>query len=509
MSVIDNQVRSVIDRLWLDFATGGISNSLIIIEQISFLMFARLLDMEESQHERNALRPGQSSHHLFRVDQQTLRWKNWSKMSDGEAMLKFVRDEVFPHLRILSSKKIAFCEYMKNISLQISKANLLVSVVEQLGKLPLGNTDSQGELYEYLLSRLTTAGIHGQFRTPHPIIKLMVQLVDPKPSEIIGDPACGTAGFLVAVKEYWGKTYSARELVETVEDCSKNYSRDQRELNQEHIQHGMFYGFDFDATMLRLAAMNLMLHGVENPELHYMDTLSKVFPEKFPAIADGEQGGLDIILSNPPFKGALAEDVHPSLLKIVQTRKSELLFIVLILRMLKHGGRSATIVPDGVLFGSSKAHLAVREYLLDRNQLEAVISLPVGVFRSFTGLSTAILVCTKGGCTQDVFFYDAQADGLLPGEKCQENTDNDLSDVLTQYRRWRNGESDFSDRTAKAFKVSAADIRAHNFELSINRYRETTHQEVKFEEPKVILARMRMLEVEIQRDLSELEAMLR
>ena len=507
--MIDNQVKSDIDRLWLDFVTGGISNSLIIIEQISCLIFARLLDREEAQHERNALCSGKSPHYFFRVDQQTLRWKNWSRMSDGETMLKFVRDEVFPHLRIIGGKKFTFGEYMKSVLLQISKASLLVSVVEQLEKLPLDNSDTQGDLYEYLLSKLTTAGIHGQFRTPHHIIKLMVELVDPKPSETIGDPACGTAGFLVAVMEYLRKTYSKPEFVETLEGSSKSYSGDHIEHNHEHIQHGMFHGFDFDATMLRLAAMNLMLHGVKNPDLHYMDTLSKVFPEKFPAIADGDQGGLDIILSNPPFKGTLAEDVHPSLLKIVQTRKSELLFIVLILRMLKCGGRSAIIVSDGVLFGSSKAHLTVREYLLDRNQLEAVISLPSGVFRSFAGLSTAILVFTKGGSTQDVFFYDAQADGLSQEEKCQENVDNDLSDVLTQYRRWRNGKGDFADRTAKAFKVSAADIRAHNFELLINRYKEIRHQEVKSEEPKVILARMRMLEAEIQRDMAELEAMLR
>ncbi|MEQ1743318.1 MAG: class I SAM-dependent DNA methyltransferase [Candidatus Nitrotoga sp.] len=507
--MINNQVKSDIDRLWLDFATGGISNSLIIIEQISFLMFTRLLDMEESQHERNASRTDESSYHLFRVDQQPLRWKNWSQMSDGEAMLKFVRDEVFPHLRILGSKKFTFGEYMKNVSLQISKASLLVSVVEQIEKLPLGNSGTQGDLYEYLLSKLTTAGIHGQFRTPHHIIKLMVELIDPKPSETIGDPACGTAGFLVAVMEYLRKTCAAPEFVEAREDGSKSYSSDMPELHQEQVQHNMFHGFDFDATMLRLAAMNLMLHGVKNPDLHYMDTLSKVFPEKFPAIADGDKGGLDIILSNPPFKGTLAEDVHPSLLKIVQTRKSELLFVVLILRMLKSGGRSAIIVPDGVLFGSSRAHLAVREYLLDHNQLEGVISLPSGVFRSFAGLSTAILLFTKGGSTQDVFFYDAQADGLSQQEMGQENADNDLSDVLTQYRRWRNGESDFADRTAKAFKVSAADIRAQNFELSINRYRETRHQEVKCEEPKVILAHMRTLEAEIQRDMAELEAMLR
>lgn len=507
--MVNNQIKNDIDRLWLDCATGGISNSLIIIEQISFLIFARLLDIEEAQHERNALRSDESPHHLFRVDQQTLRWQNWSRMIDGEDMLKFVRDEVFPHLRILGGKKFTFSEYMKNVSLQISKASLLVSVVEQIERLPLDNTDIQGDLYEYLLSKLTTAGIHGQFRTPRHIIKLMVELIDPKPSETIGDPACGTAGFLVATIEYLRKTCSTPESIETLKSGSKSYSGELIELKQKHIQHSMFHGFDFDATMLRLAAMNLMLHGVENPDLHYMDTLSKAFPEKFPAIADGDKGGLDIILSNPPFKGTLAEDVHPSLLKIVQTRKSELLFVVLILRMLKSGGRSATIVPDGVLFGSSKAHLAVREYLLDHNQLEGVVSLPSGVFRSFAGLSTAILLFTKGGRTQDVFFYDAQADGFSQEEKCQENADNDLSDVLTQYRRWRNGESDFTDRTAKAFKVSAAEIRAQNFELSINRYRETGHQEMKCEEPKVILAHMRMLEAEIQQDMAELEAMLR
>ncbi len=507
--MINNQVKSDIDRLWLDFATGGISNSLIIIEQISFLMFARLLDMEEAQHERNDSHTGESPYHFFRDDQQALRWKNWSRMSDGESMLTFVRDKVFPHLRILGGKKFTFGEYMKNVSLQISKASLLVSVVEQIEKLPLGNSSTHGDLYEYLLSKLTTAGIHGQFRTPHHIIKLMVELIDPKPSETICDPACGTAGFLVAAMEYLRKTCSAPEFAETLEDGSKSCSGDQLELNQEHIQHSMFYGFDFDATMLRLAAMNLMLHGVENPDLHYMDTLSKAFPEKFPAIADGDNGGLDIILSNPPFKGSLAEDVHPCLLKIAQTRKSELLFVILILRMLKSGGRSATIVPDGVLFGSSRAHLAVREYLLVHNQLEAVISLPSGVFRSFAGLSTAILLFTKGGRTQDVFFYDAQTDELSQQEQCQEHAGNNLSDVLTQYRRWRNGESDFTDRTAKAFKVSSGEIRAHNFELSMNRYRQTRHQEVKCEEPKVILAHMRTLEAEIQRDMAELEALLR
>jgi type I restriction enzyme M protein len=482
--MIENQIKNDIDRLWLDFATGGISNSLIIIEQISFLMFARLLDMEESQYEGHAATTDESRHPIFRVDQQALRWNNWSRMTDGEAMLKLVRDEVFPHLRVLGSNKFTFGEYMKNVSLQIPKASLLVLVVEQLEKLPLDDNNILVDVYEYLLSKLTTAGIHGQFLTPHHVAKLMVELVDPKPFETIGDPACGTAGFLVAAIEYLRRNYSAPEFDETLRN--------------------KIYGFDFDATMLRLAAMNLMLHGVNNPDLNYMDTLSKVFPEKFPTLADGDNGGLDIILSNPPFKGTLADDVHPSLLKIAQTKKSELLFIIQILRMLKTGGRSAIVIPEGVLLGASRAHLAVREYLVDHNRLEGIISLPSGIFKSYTGLSTAIVLFSKGGNTQDVLFYDAQTDGLLS----HENAD-DLSDILVQFRRWRNEEGDFSDQTAKAFKVSAADIRAHNFELSINRYRQVRHAEVECEEPEMILARMQKLGEEIQRDMAELEAMLR
>jgi type I restriction enzyme M protein len=503
--MITNQLKSDIDRLWSEFWTGGITNPLTVIEQISFLMFARLLDIEETRFEKMAGRTGKSPNKNFSPDQQNLRWKNWSEYG-GEEMLRHVRDQVFPHLRDLGGKETTFSEYMKDATCMVSKASLLVSAVTQIKLLPLGNSDIKGDLYEYMLSKLSTAGINGQFRTPRHIIKLMIELLDPKPTEVVGDPACGTAGFLVGIMEYLRQQYSSPELVETFEDGSKSYPGDRLEPYREHIQNEMFHGFDFDVTMLRIAAMNLMLHGVENPDIHYQDTLSKNFPDKFKLQAED---GFDVIAANPPFKGTLdEEDVHPSLLKKAKTRKTELLFIVLILRMLKNGGRSATIVPDGVLFGSSKAHVALRQHLIDENQLEAVISLPSGVFKPYAGVSTAILIFTKGGQTDDVLFYDVQADGFSLDDKRQEISHNDLPDVLVQFQKHHTASADFSDRTAKAFTVPVADIRGNKYDLSLNRYKETIHKDVTFDQPAEILGRMKTLEAEIHADIAELEEML-
>jgi type I restriction enzyme M protein len=282
------------------------------------------------------------------------------------------------------------------------------------------------------------------------------------------------------------------------------YTGDLLEPYRSHIQNGMFHGFDFDATMLRIASMNLMLHGVDNPDIHYQDTLSNSFPEKFPKQAIG---GFDLVLANPPFKGSLDEgDVHPTITQIVKTKKTELLFVALILRMLKKGGRSATIVPDGVLFGSSKAHTALRTVLVKDNQLEAVISLPSGVFKPYAGVSTAILVFTKGGKTDHVFFYDVEADGFSLDDKRDPVSENDLPDALACWKK-RSAKKD-TDRTAKQFMVPLREIEDRDFDLSFNRYKEGKHEEVKYEPPKKILARLRALEAEIAGDLSELEAML-
>jgi len=502
MSTLTTKQKGDIEKLWTEFWTGGITNPLTVIEQISFLMFARLLDIMETTGERRGERTKKPFKGRFKGSNDPRRWKNF-KQKDAAEMLRVVRDEVFPHFRKLNGGT-TFGEYMQDAQLMVQKASLLVAAVNMIDKLPITEGDAKGDLYEFLLSKLTTAGINGQFRTPRHIIRFMVEMLEPKPTEILGDPACGTAGFLVGVMLYLLETYTSPKGRLKGEDGKTIYTGDLLEPYRHHIQNGMFHGFDFDATMLRIASMNLMLHGVDNPDIHYQDTLSNSFLEKFPKQASG---GFDVILANPPFKGSLdAGDVHFTLTQAVKTKKTELLFVVLILRMLNKGGRSATIVPDGVLFGSSKAHTALRKLLVKDNQLEAVVSLPSGVFKPYAGVSTAILVFTKGGKTDHVFFYDVQADGLSLDDKRVDVSENDLPDALVCWRK-RSAKRDI-DRTAKHFMVPMKEIEEKNFDLSINRYREMKHEEVKYDPPKKIIAKLRALEAQIAKDLGELEGML-
>jgi type I restriction enzyme M protein len=506
--MITGPLKRDIDALWLEFWQGGITNPLTVVEQITYLMFVRLLDVNESRDENRERRSGKDFKHRFAPDEQDLRWSHFRHLGADE-MLALVRDKVFPHFRKASTSGSTFAEFMKDAQLMIQKANLLVKAVNMIDRLPLTEGDTKGDLYEYLLSKLTTAGINGQFRTPRHIIRLMVDMLEPKPNYAIGDPAVGTGGFLVQVMEHLMENFTSPEGVIEEADpetgkVSTIYTGDLLEGHREHIRKSMFYGFDFDATMLRIAAMNLMLHGVDDPAIHYQDTLSNGFAERFPKAA---KEGFDIVLANPPFTGSLDyEDVDAGLLRQVKTKKTELLFLVLILRMLKVGGRSATIVPDGVLFGSSTAHVAVRKLLVDNNQLEAVISLPSGVFKPYAGVSTGILVFTKGGRTDDVFFYEVEHDGLSLDDKRDPVSENDLPDCLVQ---WKNRESGTgSDRKAKAFFVPAAEIRDANYDLSLNRYQERTYVEGIYDTPKVILNRMKELHQDVSTDLTELEEML-
>ncbi len=521
--MITGELKSRIDKLWEEFWTGGVANPLTVIEQISFLMFARMLDITETRNEKRAARTKKSFKRVFNDDQQHLRWSNFKQLGADE-MLPLVRDEVFPHFKTVSemdtqegAQKTSFQEYFKDAQLMIQKPSLLVSAVNMIDDLPLTEGDIKGDLYEYLLSKLTTAGINGQFRTPRHIIRLMVEMTDPKPTETIADPACGTGGFLVAVMEYLLRTHSSPEgqYEKPVNGHTETiYTGDLLEDHWQHIRTGMFHGFDFDATMLRIAAMNLLLHGVDAPDIHYQDTLSNSFTDKFP---DKASDAFDVILANPPFKGSLDyEDVHPTLLRKVKTKKTELLFLALMLRMLKNGGRCAVVVPDGVLFGSSKAHQAIRKLLVEENQLEGVISLPSGVFKPYAGVSTAILLFTKGGRTDEVFFYDVQADGFSLDDKRQPVEANDLPDVLAQWKTYtgkdspqrRGGAEGFEDRKARAFVVSAEEIAGNKYDLSINRYKEVVYEEEEYDPPKEILARMKELEKEIMKDMDELEGML-
>lgn len=510
--MITGALRSKVDRLWDEFWTGGISNPLSVIEQITYLIFLRRLDERETLGERAARRtsPSRPFHDRFAADEQNLRWQNFKNLG-GEEMLDLVRGRVFAHLRKVGG------EFMKDANLMVAKASLLVSAVRMVDQLPLTGGDTKGDLYEYMLSKLNSAGVNGQFRTPRHIIRMIVDLAlsDVKGRENLSwrvcDPACGTGGFLVSAMEHLMEKYTSEMgRLEEGEGAEKQTTYTGDLLGPEeraHLTSGMLYGFDFDVTMLRIGAMNLTLHGADpdKPTIHYQDTLSNSFPERHKGLA---ADAFDLVLANPPFKGSLdASDVHPSLTRVAKTRKTELLFVSLMLRLLKLGGRCAVIVPDGVLFGSSNAHVALREALVEGNQLEAVVKLPAGVFKPYAGVSTAVLMFRKGGRTDHVWFYDVQADGFSLDDKRDPVSENDLPDVLVRWKA-RNPATDTA-RTAKAFFVPKADIVAQDYDLSLNRYKEVVHEEVQYDPPKVILAKLKALEAEIAADLKELEGLLK
>ena len=538
--MLTGQIRNDIDKLWEKFWTGGITNPLTVIEQISYLMFARMLDMQEDMAERKANRTKKDFDRLFpnTPEGQLLRWKNFKNLS-GKELHKHLKQNVFPFFAGLGKKSDEqdglgsdgsaiealghIGEYMQDADLEIKNESVLVSAVEMVDELPLTKSDVKGDIYEYLLSKLTTAGINGQFRTPRHIIDAMIELVDPQPTENICDPACGTAGFLARVMEYLNRVHSSDAGIFEDEDGNKHYTGDLLEPYREHINKHMFWGFDFDTTMLRVSSMNMALHGVNGANILYQDSLSKSIKENFP---QQEENFFDVILANPPFKGSLDEtNTNPDVLGMVKTKKTELLFVAHILRALKLGGRAAVIVPDGVLFGSSKAHQQLRSELIENNQLEGIVSLPSGVFKPYAGVSTAILMFTKGGTTERVWFYDLQADGFSLDDKrtpLKGDNSNDLPDAIEKWKHYqklilrhsRAGGNPkeiskaFGDKTQKAFVVDAEAIKENKYDLSINRYKEVVYEEEQYEPPKKILKKLKKLEMEILSDLDELEGML-
>lgn len=522
--MLTGKIRNDIDKLWEKFWTGGITNPLTVIEQISYLMFARMLDMQEDVAERKANRTKKPFSRLFpdTPEGQLLRWKNFRNMS-GKGLHKHLKQNVYPFFAKLGSDEQTdlghISEYMKDADLEIKNESVLTSAVEMVNDLPLTQSDVKGDIYEYLLSKLTTAGINGQFRTPRHIIDAMIELIAPQPTDVICDPACGTAGFLARTMEYLNRVHSSAAGTIPDEDGNLHYSGDLLEDYRQHINSEMFWGFDFDTTMLRVSSMNMLLHGVKGANICYQDTLSKSIKEHYP---QQEQDFFDVILANPPFKGSLdGANTNPDVLGLVKTKKTELLFVAHILRSLKLGGRAAVIVPDGVLFGASKAHQQLRQELLDNNQLEGIVSLPSGVFKPYAGVSTAILMFTKGGSTERVWFYDLQADGYSLDDKRTElkgEGSNDLPDAIAQWHKYRKMietnaaaktiNNSFGDKRKKAFVVPAEDIAANKYDLSINRYKEVEYQQEDYEDPKVILQRLKGLEQEILADLDELEGML-
>lgn len=484
--MITGELKNKIDKIWETFWTGGITNPLTVIEQFTYLLFIKGLDEAETQREQEAALLGIEFERIFPEDKQHLRWSKFKNL-EASQMYEIVSKEVFPFIKSLhGNKNSAYAKYMSDAIFMIPTPQMLSKIVDGIDKLPMKDRDLQGDLYEYLLSKIATAGTNGQFRTPRHIIKMMVELVKPTPEDIIVDPAAGSAGFLVAAGEYLRKHRSDLFLVQSL---------------KEHFNNHMFYGFDMDRTMLRIGAMNMMLHGIENPNIEYRDSLSEQNKDK---------DKYTLVLANPPFKGSLDYDaVSNDLLKVVKTKKTELLFLALFLRILKTGGRCACIVPDGVLFGSSKAHKDIRKEIVENHKLEAIISMPSGVFKPYAGVSTAVMIFTKTGVggTDQVWFYDMKADGYSLDDKRTPIEENDIPDIIARFHN-REAEKD-RKRTEQSFFVPVEEIRENDYDLSINKYKEIEYEEVEYEAPSVIIKRIKELENDILKGLGELEDLIK
>ncbi|MGM9933742.1 MAG: N-6 DNA methylase [Clostridium sp.] len=480
--MITGELRSKIDRIWETFWTGGITNPLEVIEQFTYLLFIKDLDDNETIEESNAELLGIPFEGMFPSDKQHLRWSKFKNEEAGE-MYRIVSEEVFPFIKnIHGDKQSAYSKYMGDAMFKIPTPLMLSKIVDAIDNLDMSDKDAKGDLYEYLLSKVATAGTNGQFRTPRHIIKMMAELMKPTPEDIIVDPAMGTAGFLVGAEEYLREKHNDLFLVQGL---------------KEHFNNKMFNGFDMDRTMLRIGAMNMMLHGVDNPNIQYKDSLSEV---------NKDSENYTLILANPPFKGSLDyEAVSADLLKTTKTKKTELLFLALFLRILKTGGRCASIVPDGVLFGSTGGHKSIRKEIVENHKLEAIISMPSGVFKPYAGVSTAIMIFTKTGTggTDKVWFYDMKADGYSLDDKRNPIEENDIPDIIERFNNLE-GEAD-RKRTEQSFFVDVEEIRENGYDLSINKYKEIEYEEVVYDEPKVILERVRKLEEEIKAGIDELE----
>jgi type I restriction enzyme M protein len=512
--MLTGELRSQIDSIWNAFWSGGISNPLEVMEQITYLLFLRRLDEMHALEENKAQRLGKPIERRIYPegndpkgrDYNDLRWSRFKHFAAGE-MFEVIGEHVFPFLRGMGGDGSTYAHHMKDARFTIPTPALLAKVVDLLDHVPMEDRDTKGDLYEYMLGKIASAGQNGQFRTPRHIIRLMVELTAPNAKDVICDPASGTCGFLVAAGEY-------------LRDKHPEILRDA--ASREHFHHGMFHGYDFDNTMLRIGSMNMMLHGVDNPDIRYKDSLAQDHA--------GDEEKYSLILANPPFAGSLDyENTAKDLQAIVKTKKTELLFLALFLRLLKPGGRAAVIVPDGVLFGSSKAHKQLRQMLVEEQKLDAVISLPSGCFKPYAGVSTAILLFTKtnSGGTDNVWFYDMKADGwslddkrqpLLAEDKldlaplhilnAEEHAKNNLPDLQSRWKLRDSSERQRA-RTEQSFCVPLTDIVANGYDLSINRYKEVVHEEVEHLPPKEILAKLAKLEDEIQAGMKALEGMLR
>lgn len=499
--MITGEIKNKIDGIWTTLWTEGNTNPLTNIEQLTYLLFIKGLDESELRKEKDAAFLGLEHTGIFSempADLTDVQKEHWTKMRwtqfkqlPAEEMHQVMITTIFPFIKTLGGKEdSAFSKYMKDASFMINKPATLQKVVTALDSIPMEDRDTQGDIYEYLLSKLQTSGTNGQFRTPRHIINMIVELMKPTPEDTIIDPAMGSAGFLVSASEYLRKNHNDLFLVQGL---------------KEHFHNTMFYGNDMDTTMLRIGAMNMMLHGVDAPNIEYRDSISEDNKDK---------DKYTLILANPPFKGSVdkesvANDLSYVMSKNSKSAKTELLFLALILRTLKPGGRAAVIVPDGVLFGSSNAHKAIRKEIIDNNKLEAIISMPSGVFKPYAGVSTGIIVFTKTGTggTDKVWFYDMKADGYSLNDHRAPIDENNIPDIIARFNNLQ-GEKE-RKRTEQSFFIPVDEIREQEYDLSINKYKEIEYDEVSFKNPSLIIQEIKVYEKEIFEGLEELEVLLK
>ena len=497
--MITGEMKNKVDSIWDTIWTGGITSPITVLEQITYLMFMKLLDDNQLKAEANANVLGVplknkvfqegicviSENPRVETDYKNLRWNVFHNF-EPSAMLTNIQTYVFPFIKqIGEGKDTAFSRYMKDTVFLIPTPKVLAKVVDGIDDMDMNNKDIMGDVYEYLLGKIAAAGENGQFRTPRHIINMIVELMQPTLADRILDPAMGSAGFLLSSATYVSE-HQKKELMKN--DTMKYFKSE------------MFSGFDTDQSMLRIGAMNMMLHGVEDPNIKYQDSLSG---------DNTEREAYSLIMANPPFKGSVfQEEISKDLLALSKTSKTELLFVALFTKMLKVGGRCASIVPDGVLFGSSTAHKAIRKELIDNQQLRAVISMPSGVFKPYAGVSTAVIIFTKtnSGGTDNVWFYDMKADGYSLDDKRSQIKENDIPDIIERFHNIENEK--VRERTEQSFFVPVDEIRKNDYDLSINKYKKTEYVAVEYPPTEEIIAEIEKLNVEIEKETEELKALL-
>jgi len=493
--MLDAEIKSKISKLWDAFWAGGLANPLSAIEQISYLIFMKRLD-DQDTYAINAAKAADRSYKSIFKGKENCRWSQWKHMN-AEAMYKHVSETVFPFIKTLQGDEdTLYYQYMKDATFMIPKPSLLQEAVALIDEINIGERpDIQGDIYEHLLGELKTAGKNGQFRTPRHIIRMMVELVDPDIGQKMCDPACGTGGFLIAAYQHILKKYTTPDMVKVDEDGTPHNLIGDKIVKKEHwdiLWKETFYGFDFDVTMIRIALMNMILHGITQPNIKQIDTLSKRFEQK-PIY--------DIVFANPPFAGYVDKGDLSDSFKI-DTTKTELLFLELFYNLLTVGGKAAVIVPNGVLFGSSNAHIKARRLLLENSDLQAVISMPSGIFQPYSGVGTAVLVFVKGGKTESVWFYEMKADGYSLDQK-RDFIDgkSDIPDIIEKFKAGRL-------ESNRSILVPFAQIKKNDYNLSISRYKQVEHEEVEYKEPEVLIENVLQLEEEIAKELQELKEMI-